>query len=229
MMPSSYEQLDASGVRSEALTWPERAKAARVSDTVTYLTACELLKGIKALRQKIGETFDPHIKRAFEAHRALCREKADAEAPLTEAEMILKRALVAWDTEQERLRREEERRLADEARRQEEQRRLEEAAALEREAERTQDPQLREEAHALFEQPIETPTVVVAKSTPKVSGITYRELWKYRIADASKVPREYLKVDDIRIGGVVRALKGGTKIPGVEVYVEKVAAAGGGR
>lgn len=228
MMPSPVEfPLDASGVRSEALTWPERARAVTVRDTGTYLTACELLKGIKALRQKIADTFDPHIKRAFEAHRALCREKADAEAPLTQAERILKDATTAYDTEQERRRREDERRLAEDARRQEEQRRLEEAAALEREAERLQSPELRDEAHALLEQPIPTPTVVVPKSTPKVSGITYRETWKFRIADPAKVPREYLKVDEIKIGGVVRALKGGTQIPGVEVYAEKIAAVGG--
>lgn len=226
MNPGPME-LDAREVRTEALTWPERAKAAIVRDGATYVAAGELLKGIKALRQKIAETFDPHIKRAFDAHRALCREKTDAEQPLTEAERILKTALVAYDTEQERLRREEEQRLREEARKQEEARRLEEAAALELEAARTQDEGLREEASQLIEQPFQTPTVVVPKSTPKVTGLSFREVWRYRITDANKIPREYLKVDDIKIGGVVRSMKGATKIPGVEVYPEKVAAAGG--
>lgn len=222
---TTMEPMNADGVKSEALAWPDRARATTVTDGVTYTLAAELLRGIKALRQKIAETFDPHVKRAFEAHRALCKEKQDAEAPLTEAEGILKRALVAYDTEQDRIRRQEEQRLREEARRQEEQRRLDEAAALELQAAETDDALLRQEAEELFAAPVEAPTVVVAKSTPKVAGISYREIWKYRVVDARKVPDEYKKVDDIKIGGVVRALKGGTKIPGIEVYAEKIAAA----
>jgi len=224
MTPTTIEPMNADGVKSEALAWPDRARATLVTDGVTYTAAAELLKGIKALRQKIGETFGPHIKRAFDAHRALCKEKQDAEAPLSEAETILKRALVAYDDAQERIRRAEEQRLREEARRQEEQRRLEEAAALELQAAETDDELLRAEAEEMFAAPIQTPTVVVAKSTPKVSGVSFREVWKFRIVDSSKVPDQYKKVDEIKIGGVVRALKGGARIAGVEVYPEKIAA-----
>jgi hypothetical protein len=105
-MTSSLEiPIDAGAVTSEALSWPDRARATVITDSTTYTDACELLKGIKALRVRIGETFDPHIGRAFQAHRALCKEKQDAEAPLTEAERILKAALVAYDDAQERIRR----------------------------------------------------------------------------------------------------------------------------
>jgi len=224
MTPTTMAPMNADGVKSEALAWPDRARATAVTDGATYTAAAELLKGIKALRQKIGETFGPHIKRAFDAHRALCKEKQDAEAPLSEAETILKRALVAYDDAQERIRRAEEQRLREEARRQEEQRRLEEAAALELQASETEDELLRAEAEELFAAPIQAPAVVVAKSTPKVSGVSFREVWKFRIVDASKVPDQYKKVDEIKIGGVVRALKGGARIAGVEVYPEKIAA-----
>src|SRR5690348_17585474 len=47
--------------------------------------------------------FRSHVKRAYEAHRALVREKADAEAPLTQAERVIKDALRAYDDEQARL------------------------------------------------------------------------------------------------------------------------------
>lgn len=215
-------------VLESALMWPDRARALSILGSETYVEAGTFLKGIKALRQKIAETFDPHIRRAFEAHRALCREKQEAEAPLIDAEGILKRGLAAYDTEQERLRREEERRRQEEARRQEEERRLAEAAAMESEAAATGDQVLLDEAMALLDAPIETPTIApTEKTTPKIVGVSYREEWKFRVVDPLKVPREYLQVDERKIGGVVRAMKGSTKIAGIEVYAVKNVAASG--
>ncbi len=228
-MSSSPATIETGAVTAEALTWPQRAKSTTVTDATTYTAACELLKGIKALRQRISETFDSHISRAFQAHRALCREKQDAEAPLSEAEGILKRALVAFDDEQERLRRLEEARLREEARIREEQQQLEVAAAMELEAQRTDDHTLLLEAMDLVEQPVAEPTVLVQRTTPKVSGISFRETWKYKVVDLSKVPREYLMLDAVKVGGVVRALKAGTNIPGIQAYPDKGVGAGGGR
>jgi hypothetical protein len=53
-----------------------------------------------------------------------------------------------------------------------------------------------------------------------------RENWKFRVTNEKLIPREYLKADEIKIGGVVRALKGSTNIPGVEVYNESIINAG---
>lgn len=64
------------------------------------------------------------------------------------------------------------------------------------------------------------PAVVVAPKIPDVKGVTAKAVWKYRITDKSLLPREYLKEDDQAIGAMVRAKKGDTVIPGVEVYQE---------
>lgn len=64
---------------------------------------------------------------------------------------------------------------------------------------------------------------LVAKGSalpPKADGITTRENWKFRITDASLVPREYLSVDEKKVGAAVKLSKGDTKIPGIEVYRE---------
>jgi hypothetical protein len=223
-------------VRSEALTWPERAKTTVITDGVTYTAACELLKGIKALRAKIGETFDPHIKRAFDAHRALVKERSDAEAPLTEAEGILKRSLVTYDTEQERARQQEQRRLQEEARKQEEARRIDEAAALEREAAATGAEDLRVEAEALMCAPVSTPAVIAPRTTPKVAGISYREVWSARVVSLWKLilyvaahPEcaNYLTPNTAALNAAVRGQKAGFKVDGVQAVCEKVAAASG--
>jgi hypothetical protein len=213
-----------------ALTWPEQAQALTITTPETYTQAGEMLRGIKALRKEINDTFDPIISRAHEAHREACAQKKKAETPLAEAETILKRGLIAFDTEQERLRRIEELRLQELARQEEEARQLAEAAALEAQANATADLveayHIRQDAEAVLAQPIVAPVVVVQKATPKVAGLSYREVWRYRVTDARQIPREYLSVDDVKIGGVVRALKGATAIPGIEVYAEKVASAG---
>lgn len=217
-------------VTALALTWPQRASALTIASPAAYTEAGEMLKGIKALRKEVDAVFDPIITAAHAAHKEACSQKKRAETPLAEAEQILKRGLIAYDTEQDRIRREEERRLQELARQEAETQRLNEAAALEREASAAPDLaagyHLRREAEALLEQPIAAPVVVLEKSTPKVSGISYREVWRFRIADATKIPREYLSVDEQKIGGVVRAMKGATAIPGIEVYSEKVASAG---
>jgi hypothetical protein len=213
-----------------ALTWPQRAGALTITSPSAYTEAGEMLKGIKALRKEVDAVFDPIITAAHAAHREACSQKKRAETPLAEAEAILKRGLIAYDTEQERLRVAEERRLQEIARKEEEARRLDEAAALERDASAAIDladgMALRREAEALLNAPIAAPVVTVEKATPKVSGITYRDVWRFRITDATKIPREYLALDEQRIGGVVRAMKGATNIPGIEVYAERVAAAG---
>lgn len=219
-------------VTEQALTWPERAKGTAVVDAASYSAAGELLKGIKALRAEVDAAFDPIIQANFRAHRTACEQKRQAEAPLTEAERIIKSALVKFDDEQERIRRAEQARLEREARERAEAEALERAAAMEQEGRDFGDASLVEEAHQLIQDQLTAPpppVATVAKATPKIAGITYREIWKYRVKDATKVPEQYKVVNDQAVGGMVRALKGATNIPGIEVYSERVVAAGPSR
>ena len=71
--------------------------------------------------------------------------------------------------------------------------------------------------------PLEPDPVVIEKQTPKVEGLSYRENWWFKITDATKIPREYLCVDEVKIGKIVRALKQEANIPGVEVGCDKIA------
>lgn len=223
-------------VRQEAASWPEQARALAVVDDATSVRASEMLKGIKALRQRIAETFDPHIKRAHDAHRALCREKQEAEAPLTEAETILKRGLVAYDDAQEAARRVRERELEEQARREEETRRLDAAAALEREAQAAGDPTLLYEAEEMIAAPVPTPVVSVAKTTPKVAGIVYRDNWKAHpdvdvkalaaAITSGAVSVTLLLPNMTALNQLARATKGSQPIPGVRFFNDRGVAAG---
>lgn len=63
------------------------------------------------------------------------------------------------------------------------------------------------------------PAAPVVQADPaKAAGVHRRRSWKFRIIDPAAVPREYLSIDEVTIGRVVRALGADTSIPGVEVY-----------
>lgn len=221
-------------VRSDALAWPEKATALKVVDDATYGLAADWLKGIKALRNKIADVFDGHIRRAHEAHKALVKEKADAEAPLAIAETTLKRSLVDYQQEQERKRIAEEKRLAEIARQEAEKRQLEEAAALEAEALATDDAGMLAAAQEMVSAPVAAPVVTLPKATPTVAGLSYRDsyvvtgidlkvLVKAAATDANLLA--YLQADESAIGAVVRSTKGAMKIPGVTTDVKRIASA----
>lgn len=224
-------------VTQEALTWPERARATAVVDVATYQAASELLKGIKQLRQKIAETFDPHVKRAFDAHRALCEEKRQAEAPLTEAERVIKNALIAYDNEQERLRRAEQQRLEREAREQQEREAIERAAALEREGKDYGDDSMVAEARQIIEEQLVAPpppVASVAKTTPHVAGIVHRSTWNAQVTDLMALVR-FVAANPSHVGllsanlpalnAQARSLKGAMRLPGVQAVETRDVAA----
>ena len=198
-------------VTTLALSVPDQANAIIIKTNDDFARAGQLLITIKGIRKKIEDTFKP-IKQKMDAAKkeVLDQEKA-ADAPLAQAEAIIKPRIAAWNAEQERIRREEEDRLREIARKQEEERRLKEAVAAEQAGNKA-------EAEAIIEAPIEPPPVVVPKSVPKVAGVSFTKQWKFRITDPNKIPREYLTPDEVKIGQIVRALKDQAKIPGVEVY-----------
>lgn len=218
-MDSVLDRPD-TAVVTEAKAWPDRALGTVIYDADTYAAACGFLLGIKDLRTKIGDTFNPHIKRAHDAHKALLKEKSDAEAPLIEAERILKTTIADYDREQEQIRLAEQRRLDEEARRIAEERQLEEAVALEAAGATT-------EAVAVLETPVQpVPLAPVQKAVPKVAGVSLKKVYAFRIVDESKVPDQYKVIDESKIRGVVRSLGLAANIPGVQVYEDTQVAAG---
>src|SRR3990167_7138493 len=108
----------------QSTTWAARARDLRITDAVSCVNASQFLRSVKGLRNEIAGFFAPHIEAAMEtkrkaedARKALVSEKDRMEAPLVEAETVVKRALLAWETKQEQIRREQERQLQAEAQR----------------------------------------------------------------------------------------------------------------
>jgi hypothetical protein len=203
-------------LQDKALAMPDQAKSIVVNNQSSYEAAGAFLKNIKALRFEIQNTFKPIISKAHATWKEAIAQQKQVEEPLIDAENVIKPKIGTYLDEQEAKRREEEARLLKEAKEREEASRLKEAEELEKAGEH-------EAAEAVISQPVD-PTPVVLPKSQKVDGISKRENWLYQVVDANKIPREYLCVDTVKIGQVVRALKSNCRIPGVRVYKETTVA-----
>ena len=189
----------------------EEAKALIIKDDDQFHVASDILQAIKGLQKKIDDHYDPAIKKAHEAHKAILEAKNKQNEPLKQAERILKSKIVKYHDEQERIRHEEERKRQEELRKREEERRLNEAIETDDES--------------LFEEPIAVPEVKIEDTTAH-KGISYSTVWKFRVIDKKKIPEEYKICDMIKLNQVARAQKENTNIPGGEAYPDRGVRAG---
>ena len=191
----------------------EEAKCIIITDRKAYLRAGELIILIKQLRKKISSVFKPIKQRIDEAKKEVLTQERAADKPLAEAEELLCPRIIAYEKALEQIRLTEEARLQHEAREQDEERRLMEAIRAQ---------QAGEDALALsiLDEPVCPGPVLLARTFPRVPGLSVRKNWNSRITNPELIPREYLMPDLVKIGRVVRALKNECHIPGIQVYEE---------
>ena len=202
---------------SEALTYPAKAREIRIRDQVSLDAANAFLRGVKGLRAKIAETFDPIIKQAHESHRKAIEQKKRHEDPLVKAEAIVKAEICRFLTEQVRIQREAAERARQEAEEAERKRLAEMQAAIEAEEAGKTD-----EAEKHFEEAlsVEPPKPAPAPEPVKAQGTHLRKELKWRVVDLAAVPREFLALDRSKVEAVFRIQREKMAIPGIEVYEE---------
>ena len=205
-------QIDTTEIQAETKDVAQRAGEIAIVDEPSCGEAVTFLRAVKTLRKRVGDTFDTPIKAAHEAHKAVIAAKREHDDPLRTAETIVKSKVGAYQDEQRRIRLEADRLLREKAELAEEERRLAEAEELEKSGRSA-------EAEAVIEAPAPVVAVTIPPA-PKHQGITTTQRWKFRVTDSSLIPREYLSIDMVKIGGVVRSMKGQTKIPGIVAYPE---------
>lgn len=137
------------------------------------------------------------------------QRKEDIRAEEEAARLADERAAAKTEEDKKRA---EEQEAAAEARRQAEQDRLHQERLDSEAAERERTARAE-----TLEARAEAKTTAPVAAAPKVKGISTRKKWSFEIVDQAKIPREYLIPNEVAIGGVVRALKGATNIPGIRV------------
>jgi hypothetical protein len=210
-------------------------RAQRCVTADDYAALGELLKQLKAHAREIeeGRKFSKApIVAAGKAHDEYYRpELADCET----GETVAKEKLIAFEREQQRIQREQQREADERAQRERE--RLAKVAAANAERARLLEAQGRAaeaakaaERAAEFEERSSTVVApIIDREPPKVAGISSREVYRFEVTDPTKVPRQYLSVDEAKIRKVVAALKGDAQIDGVRIWKDNTIAAGASR
>lgn len=216
-LPATVEDPRIKPVAQEVATLMDQADTLEVATADDYERGAAILMAIKAAikdhksqREEITKPLDKAKKSVMDLFRPFATSLANAE-------ITLKKRLVTWKDEQDRIAREEARKADEKARREREK--------LEAEAAEAEAKGRSARAETLRDRAVSTVAAVPVTEAPKVSGIATSKAWKFRIVDALKVPDKYKLVDEKKIGGVVRAMKGDTEIPGVEVWEESTMAA----
>lgn len=174
-----------------------------ISDILTVVTRAE----------KDSEALYKFAKRPIDDALSSLRAKfLPINDKLAAVKALCKQRLVAW--EQLQRKRAAEHAAKENARlERERQEALKKAKAAEKRGNNARAEELKAQVEAI------TPVVPAAPEAP--SSGAYFTSWKFSITNESEIPREYLVPDLVRIGKVVRALKGDTKIAGIQVYEEK--------
>lgn len=214
MMVIDKDELQTMRSDGGSLIESAKAVARSIVDGTTLNRAATMMLEAKTRIKVIKDRFKDPKSDAKKAHQSICDLESELVEPYERIEReILKPAMARFEEEQQKKRRDEEERLNAEAKKKEEDARLKHAEELSKNGQSD-----------LADQVLDEPVVVAPVVLPRIetpAGISYRDVWKYRITNEHLVPRQYLSVDDKKISGIVRALKNEAKIPGVEVYCEK--------
>ena len=219
-----------------------RAAGLRVVDEASHALATELRLAGTGMVKKIKDFFAPLKQAAHASWKGTCDAETAELAKITPTLTVLDRDIAGYRAELARIRREAE----EKARRQEEERRrLEEEAfrraqEKERQAREATERAAREQnaaarrkaqeeaaraqaeadkiiAKAAAEEKKFEPVAVVPERIAN-DGLAMRDNWTFEIVDEALVPRDYMLVDEVKIGRVVRATSGKIEIQGVRIF-----------
>jgi rubrerythrin len=189
-------------------------KAIIIKSNVDYERVGEELKQIKTLFNALENERKSATKPLDEAKKKIMDWFRQPSEKLTIAEANRKRAMIGYQQEQEKKRREEEARLA-ELQRKEAERLAKKAAEAEAKGRTEKAEELRQQA-----QEASTIAPIVPPKVEKINGIKTMKIWKFRIVNEKLIPRDYLMPDEKKIGAITKATKGTLEIPGIEIYPE---------
>jgi hypothetical protein len=215
------------------------ARNFKITDDPSYRSASDALKAIKGAAKLLAAKKAPLLDPATAVVKAIRALFAGPEQELEEAERLYKRAMLGYQDEQERIRREQQRKLDEAAAA--ERRKLEEKAAKEREQAEAARAQGRDSRAAELERRADLRTdaaaavvaPVVQVEAPRVAGVSTRENWSALVLDksalikavaAGTVPELALEPNMKFLNAQAKVMKRELPYPGVKAVVEKVLA-----
>lgn len=193
-----------------------QAEGTLVTNDEEYQSAAEFGRAIKAKANEITAFFKPMKDAAHKAHKEVCEREKKMLEPLAKAEKLVKQAMGAYVTEQERKRNEAEE-TARRAAAAEAERKLADAISLEEQGREDEAAAAIEEAEV-----IDTvgSSLTISAAPPKVKGVTAKKDYEIVSVDGAKVPINFAgielrPVDTAAVMRLIRASKGSIQIPGI--------------
>lgn len=219
-------------LEQEAITVRNEMAAITVTDQLTYDEAVEKRTAAASWLKNAREFFKGMKDPAYAAWKKICSNENLVCDPVDSTVKQINRALLQFDQEQERLRREAQRRLEDEARQRAEEERLVQAAQME--AEGVDEETL----NAVLDAPMQITEIAVAAPTYERSNhVQYRDNWGGECFDLLKLVQfvaknkqhiNLVQINQSALTQLARALKESMDIPGIRSVNNKVVATGRG-
>jgi hypothetical protein len=231
LIPANVASLLAADEHAEALTALESAAATvkrSLEITVTgddsAAAAANAMLALKNEGKTIEKIREEAVRPHLDAQKAINGVFKPVVERLEKVSRQIGESLLAWRREEERKAREEAARL--------EKIRLDAAAAKAKadadaaaaakanDADAALDAAMAQEAaREVVEAPrVVNPMPLAATGAIRSSAgtVSTRKVWRHRVVDPQAVPREFMSIDDGKIGSAVKA--GAREIPGVEIY-----------
>jgi hypothetical protein len=202
---------------AEAESLFNEARQIAIINQNQYEGAAITLKTIKNFAKQLDDERTKITKPMDAAKKAVLDLFRKPASILEQAELTVKRSMLAYTTEQERIQKAEQARLDEIARKEREK--------LEAQAAKAQAAGKVEKAEAIMEKAQVVAAPVVEPTVAKTAGISYRTVWEFEIVDETAIPREWLVPDQKAIGGAIRSTQGKISIPGVKAIARKTIAA----
>ncbi len=168
-----------------------------ITSNEEMVKATDLLSKMKTVARMIKERKEEITKPLTEALNSARDLFKPIESNLADAEKVVKTKMLSWQDEEDK--------------------RIEAAKA--KVMDKVEDGKMSaEKASGKIEQIGEVQTSVRGK----VGSVSTKIIKKYRVTDETKIPREFLTPDMVKI---TEALKAGQAVPGAEMYEEKTISA----
>lgn len=189
--------------QSKAITVFQRDNrgAITISDPQAFVTASEQVQALKSVSDEIEGLMKPFIDRLFKAHRTATAIRAQYLTPIDAEVKRLKLEREQFAAEEERKRRQAALAAQEEARKVEEARLLAEAQQAAAEGDSVAAEAILQEAAQ-----VEAPPVVMPSTVPDVQGTNFFTYWNWELKDRTKLKDEFVRVDDVAIGKIVRSM-----------------------
>jgi hypothetical protein len=197
----------------DTLALVERVGIVHVCDRPSLEQAVLDRRAIGATVKRVEAFFAPFKTTAHRLHKMLCDRENEILGPLLQLDRAMRDGISTFNANEARERQQREREESDRRRREDEERATREAAALEAAGDHALAAAVVEEALTA-----PAPVVVLPDITKGVEGLKFVRRWLWRTTHTEIVPRDFLCLDEKKINGYVRSMKGSGRIPGIEIY-----------